>query len=230
MQSKIAKETINELIEWDIKTWSKVLPFWESNFNIKPGLKVLSIGERGGGMSLYFALKGCTVTCTDYNEFPETIYNFHKKHNVTDKISYVQSVDVCELSQFKESEFDIIAFKSVLGALTTKGRQQKAFDEMYRVLRVDGALLFAENLKATKLHSFLRKKFIKWDSYWRYFDLKKDTDFYKKFSRNQFASNGFLAVFGRNEKQRKVLATVDSIYMWALPKTWRYVLFGVLIK
>lgn len=230
MQNKISIETIKEIIAWDVKTWAKVLPFWEENYEIKPGLKVLSIGEREGGISLYFALKGCNVTCTDYRDFPDSIYEFHKKHKVTSKVTYVKNVDVRDLHQFKEGEFDIVVFKSVIGALGDKEHQINAFNEMYRVLKTDGALLFAENLKGTKLHAFLRNKFINWSANWRYIDLAGDALLYEKFRKNYFKTAGFIATFGRTETQRRALATIDSALIWAIPKKWRYVLFGVLVK
>ena len=230
MQNKISIATTKEIIAWDVKTWAKVLPFWEKNYEITPGLKVLSIGEREGGVSLYFALKGCNVICTDFREFPDSIYEFHKKHEVTGNVSYVNDVDARNLHQFEDGEFDIVVFKSVIGALHEKEYQMKAFDEMYRVLKTDGALLFAENLKGTKLHAFLRNKFINWSSNWRYIDLKEDAEFFQKFRKKHFKTAGFIATFGRSEAQRSGLASIDSCLMWAISKKWRYVLFGVLVK
>ena len=51
------KEILKDIVQWDIKTWAKALPFWENNFTIKKEMKALAIGEREGGMSLWLALK-----------------------------------------------------------------------------------------------------------------------------------------------------------------------------
>lgn len=224
------KASLDEIFQWDVKTWSQALPFWEKNVEIKAGLKVLTIGERGGGLALLFAEKGCAVTCTDFNDFPLTTKDLHQKYRVDDQIKYELGVDVCDLSRYSDETFDIVAFKSVLGALSKKEKQQIAFDEMYRVLKPNGTLLFAENLKGSRLHRFLRAKFVKWENYWRYFDLKKDADFYQKYKSKRFKVIGFLATFGRSENQRKVLARFDKLVIRLVPKSWRYVLIGVLRK
>ncbi|WP_070137816.1 class I SAM-dependent methyltransferase [Crocinitomix algicola] len=230
MQSKFSKKTIDQVFEWDVQTWSKVVPFWEEHCDIKPGLKVLTVGERGGGLSLFFALKGCHVTCTDFREFPSSIYELHRKYDVQNKIEYVEGVDVSKLDCFADETFDLVVFKSVLGALSEQNKQKNAFDEMHRVLKKHGFVLFAENLKASKLHQAFRQKYVKWNDYWRYFDLKNDDYFYAKFTKKQFKTQGFIAVFGRTEQQRGLLAKIDRIILRAIPKSWRYVLFGVLSK
>ena len=224
------KEFLKDVIQWDIKTWAKVLPFWEKNFAIKKEMKALAIGEREGGMTLWLALKGVNVTCTDYNDFPEETSQLHKRYKVHEKIAYEKGVDVTDLSMYSANSFDIVVFKSVLGALSKKERQQKAFDEMKRVLKPGGSILFAENSKGSKLHASLRKRFIKWDSYWRYLDYRKDQDLFAGFSSVKLTTKGFSATFGRSEKQRKVLAIFDSIIHPILPSSLNYVIFGVLTK
>ena len=224
------KEFFKDVIQWDIKTWSKALPFWEKNFTIKKEMKALAIGEREGGMSLWLALKGVNVTCTDYNDFPKETSQLHKRYKVNEKIAYEKGVDVTDLSMYSANSFDIVVFKSVLGALSKKERQQKAFDEMKRVLKPGGAILFAENSKGSKLHAALRKIFIKWNSYWRYLDYKRDQDLFAGFSSAKLTTKGFSATFGRSEKQRKVLATFDSVIHPILPSSLNYVIFGVLTK
>ena len=224
------KEFLKDVIQWDIKTWAKVLPFWEKNFAIKKEMKALAIGEREGGMTLWLALKGVNVTCTDYNDFPEETSQLHKRYKVHEKITYEKGVDVTDLSMYSANSFDIVVFKSVLGALSKKERQQKAFDEMKRVLKPGGSILFAENSKGSKLHASLRKRFIKWNSYWRYIDYKKDQDLFAGFSSIKLTTKGFSATFGRSEKQRKVLAIFDSIIHPILPSSLNYVIFGVLNK
>ena len=47
------KEILKDIVQWDIKTWAKALPFWENNVAIKKEMKALAIGEREGGMSLW---------------------------------------------------------------------------------------------------------------------------------------------------------------------------------
>lgn len=231
MQNKLSKSELNDIIQWDVKTWSKVLPFWEKHFSIKPGMKVLAIGEREGGLSMWFAKKGCSVTCTDYNDFPDTTKELHKDYKVAEHITYELNVDATDLSRFESNSFDIVVFKSVIGVLEKKDRLQTATDEMHRVLKTEGALLFAENLQGSKMHQYLRKKYVDWgDGSWKYLDVNKDKDLFDKFKTQHFKQVGFMSNFGRSEKQKSIFASFDKIVSWMLPKKWKYVLFGVLIK
>ena len=58
--SSITKLRNKDIIEWDVVNWSKALTFWEKYSKpITGGSKVLEIGSRNGGLSLYAALKRC---------------------------------------------------------------------------------------------------------------------------------------------------------------------------
>ncbi|MBD3638445.1 MAG: class I SAM-dependent methyltransferase [Crocinitomicaceae bacterium] len=230
MPSKLSKKELNDIIQWDVKTWSKALDFWEKYITLKPGMSVLTIGEREGGLSLWLAQKGLEVTCTDYKEFPDTTASMHNEYGVSANIKCESGVDVTDLSRYSDEQFDVVVFKSVIGALSEKERQQQAINEIRRVLKPGGSLLFAENLIGTRLHVALRKRFIRWNTYWRYLHVKKDMDLFEGFSKKFFETKGFAANFGRSEAQRRFLATIDGVVVWLLPKSWRYVLFGVLIK
>jgi ubiquinone/menaquinone biosynthesis C-methylase UbiE len=224
------KDLIKDVIQWDIKTWSQTLIFWEENFKIQPKMKALTLGEREGGLSLWFALKSVNVTCSDLNTFSEKTYNLHKKYNVESNISYQEGLDILDLSKYPSNHFDIISFKSVLGALSKKEHQQKALNEMNRILKPGGAILFAENLEGSNIHKVFRRKFTRWNSYWRYLDFKTDQDLFPIHHSLDLKTFGFLATFGRNENQRRLLFHLDSIIKPITPKSWRYVLGGVLIK
>ena len=55
MPSNLSKKELTDIIQWDVKNWKNALSFWEAHFDIRPGMKVLALGEREGGLSLYFA-------------------------------------------------------------------------------------------------------------------------------------------------------------------------------
>lgn len=228
MQNNFSKEEINEIIQWDVKNWKNALPFWDAHFDIKPGMKVLALGEREGGLSFYFAKLGCEVYCTDYNEMPEVTQKMHQEKGVADKIQYKQ-IDIRDID-FENETFDIVVFKSVLGVVNDKAGQDQSINEIHRVLKKGGAFLFAENTKATKFHSFMRKKFIKWSNIWRYIKLEDFNEWAKKFSKSDFKVHGFMALFGRSEGQRKVISVFDAIVSPITPKSWKYIYFGVYIK
>ena len=118
------QELLNDIIQWDIYNWSKAIEYWDKKVSFKKGNKVLALGEREGGLSLWIALKGLDVTCTDYKEFKQTPLDLHKKYNIEGNISY-KKADAKNLP-FNENNFNIVIFKSMIGALETNESQQKA--------------------------------------------------------------------------------------------------------
>lgn len=219
---------LQDIFEWDVVNWSRSLNLWEPQLANKLSGEALTLGERGGGLSLYLAEKGFKVTCTDLREFPESTRQLHEKYQVQDLIDY-RNEDMTKLS-FGDNSFDAVMFKSVIGALSTKENQQIAVNEIYRVLKPGGVLLFAENARASKLHQFARKKFIKWNTYWRYLDYRNDLDLFQNYNKLSLSSYGFFGAFGRNEGQRKVLGKCDTIAQKLVLKSMRYIVVGAYKK
>jgi len=228
MPQKLSKKELADIIQWDIKNWSKCLDFWEENADLDQSKKVLALGEREGGMSLFFALNGHDVICSDYNPMPDTTKVMHANYGVSDKISY-QKIDMKAIDLEDES-VDIVVFKSVIGALGNKPDQEMALKEIFRVLKPDGIFLFAENLEGSKLHQYLRKKFVSWGERWQYVTNTDIVNWNTSFKSIKTKPIGVLGLFGRSEKQRKFLAGFDVILSPITPKKWRYILFGVLKK
>lgn len=216
------------MIQWDIKNWSKCLSFWNRHAPANSGKKILALGEREGGLSLYFALCGNDVICSDYNEMPHKTLQMHLEYGVSDRISY-QKVDMKSIP-FEDATIDVIVFKSVIGALGNASDQEQAMNEIYRVLKPGGTFLFAENLKGSAFHQWLRKKFVRWGERWRYISEKEMKKWGKAYQTQFTRSYGVVALFGRTEKQRRFLAYFDTILSPLTPKKWRYVLFGVFKK
>ncbi len=228
MKDSLTQKELKDIIQWDINNWAKCLDFWSDKTSLKKEHKVLALGEREGGLSLYFALKGHEVICSDYHALPDTTKKMHQDYNVSERISY-QSIDMKSIDIPNES-IDVVVFKSVLGALGNAEDQEKAMQEIYRVLKKDGVFIFAENLEGSKLHQFLRKKFVKWGERWRYVKMKEMKDWNNPYKAVYFKSFGVISLFGRSENQRKFLSSIDRIITPITPKKWRYILFGVLKK
>lgn len=219
---------LQKIIQWDIPNWSRALTFWEKHASIKKDMKVLTLGEREGGLSLYFAQKGCKVVCSDYNPFPEATEIMHQEERVSEFITY-QRIDMKAID-LPDNSFDIVAFKSVIGALGNEADQLQAIKEIHRVLKPGGVLLFAENATGSKLHGWLRKKFIKWAHRWRYISLEDLNKWSEIYSESTFEHFGFWGLFGRSEGQRKFLSFFDRAFNFLIPKRWKYIHFGVLKK
>ncbi|MFT6747774.1 MAG: ubiquinone/menaquinone biosynthesis C-methylase UbiE, partial [Glaciecola sp.] len=121
-------------------------------------------------------------------------------------------------------------FKSVLGALHNSTDQKTGIAQIHKVLKPGGQLLFAENLTGSKVHQFLRKKYVKWGDAWKYItddEMKQWTAQYKNCVTTSY---GVVALLGRSEKQREILSVFDRVLSKITPRKWRYILFGVATK
>ena len=176
------KELTNDIIQWDIKSWSKAISYWDNKIDWNKIENGLELGGREGGLSLWLALKGKTIVCSDLNDVQKTAEKLHIRHNVSSLIKY-QDINATNIPY--ENYFDIIVFKSIIGGIGRNDNfeiQQKVFQEIYKALKPGGKLLFAENLIASPFHQMLRKRYVKWGSSWRYLSLKEIKEFLKDFS------------------------------------------------
>ena len=227
----MTKELQKDIIQWDIRSWSKALTFWEDHVdwnNVENGLE---LGGHEGGLSLWLALKEKTTVCSDLKDVKGTAEKLHLKHGVSSFITY-QDIDATNIPY--ENHFDIIVFKSIIGGIGRDNNyeiQQKVFKEIYKALKPGGKLLFAENLIASPFHRFMRKRFVKWGNAWRYVSLKEMNEFLSDFSSHQLNTTGVLASFGRNESQRNVLSKIDEIVLNRIcPENWKYISYGIAVK
>ena len=79
---------LDDIFEWDVANWSKCLPYWEPWLTRldKDTARILALGERDGGLSLWFALQGFKVLCTDYHIPGELARLSHERWMVQDRI------------------------------------------------------------------------------------------------------------------------------------------------
>lgn len=224
------------IFQWEVRSWSRALPLWERYLKALPAGRpsALALGERDGGLSLLLAQHGCNVICSDLHGPTERAKAMHETLGWEWAMDY-RSIDALDIP-LADGSLDVVVFKSMLGALSTKERQMQAVREMYRVLKPStadkpgGVLLFAENLQGTPLHRWLRKRFVPWDHYWRYLDQGADRDLFAPFTRLDDATTGLLANLGRSERQRDLLARVDSAILPLVPRSMRTIWYGAAIK
>lgn len=227
MEKKLAED----ILQWDVKSWSKALDYWEQNSDWTSVHHALELGGQKGGLSLWLALKGIEVVCSDLEHVEVNARPLHEKYGVTSKIQY-QNIDATQIPY--ENHFDVIVFKSIIGGIgrnDNKAIQQQVFDQIHKALKPGGKLLFAENLIASPLHRTLRKKFVNWGGSWRYITVNEMDEFLRNFSTFERKTTGFLGTFGRSESQRKLLSTVDNwIFNHLCPNNYHYIVYGIAEK
>ncbi len=225
-------ETIHDVIQWDVMTWRRCLPFWEAQLLHVQGHRprVLLLGERDGGLALWYALRGYLVHCTDLHGPTERAQELHRRYGVVDQISY-GSVDVFNIA-FNNDTFDIVGCKSVIGGLKrvyvdsstrTLENQSVAVAEIRRVLRTGGVFLGAENLVGSPLHRSLRYVAKRGNVGWRHLALPELVLLLSGFERVTHEEFGFVGTRGPVRPHHAILKTVDDVLRALLPRTWAYV-------
>ena len=215
-----------DIIEWDSVNWAKFLTFIDESEIDFQGKKVLAIGERNGGMSLFFALKGAEVFCTDCSGPTEKAHALHKKYGVDSQIQYA-AVNAVNISEKYNGQFDIVTFKSVLGGIGLNNNyeaQEQCVASIDRVLKRKGFCVFAENMRGSLIHAGLRRAFVSWGGTWHYETDEEITELFHRFHLIRMQKFGVLGALGRNEPQRRALGKLDTmIFDKLLPDTSKYI-------
>jgi SAM-dependent methyltransferase len=218
---------IDAIIGWDIPTWSKFLPFCERflGFNLG-GNHALEVGARQGGLSLYLALKGYNVVCSDFEAPGVPAWILHARHGVAERITYLD-VDILA-PPYPDAVFDLIIFKSVLHALPQARLQGQAVRELHRLLRPGGLLLFAENLRASPVHRLLRRLFRpKWLLKQRRYPTEAEIRFWcREFREFHGETWGLLGIPYQEGRIWRRLVELDAAVIPLVPREWRYVILA----
>lgn len=219
---------LKDVLVWDVRTWSVAVEFWEDAIaHSTSPLTCLEIGAGPGGPSLWLALKGHTVVCSNLANTRVMAAPLHEKYDVVGNIEY-RDIDVTDVPY--ENHFDVVIFKSVLGGVGSL--QAQAMVQILKALKPGGTLLFAENVRGTIFHRLARSIAYRIrGTSWRYPSLAQMTALLSDFSRAEVRSTGMLAMFGTTESTRLALAAVDDrIVNRIAPRSWKYVSYGVATK
>lgn len=216
-------------VEWDERNWSVAPAFWEARTRLDLGrCTALELGGRHGGLSHWLALRGAAVTCSDLDGPSPRARARHRDAGIADRVAYA-ALDATRLDL--EQAFDVVVFKSLLGALEGPDRaaaQREAVARMHRALRPRGELFFAENLLASPAHRFLRERYVAWGRRWRYVTIDEMLAYLSPFAEVEYRTIGFSGAFGRSRRQRSWLGAVDRAGLDRLvPPRWRYIILGV---
>ena len=228
---------VNDIIEWDVPNWSHALRFWEPFLpEVLGALKILTIGERNGGLSLWLALQGYPVIYSDVHPPKSEALELHRKYGVENLVNHEQ-VDVFRMP-YEDNSLDGVVCKSVIGGLKlvykdrrtrTLENQKKAVEEIRRVLKPGGVFLGAENMRGSPFHRRYRKK-RGLDKGWRHLSLDELEYLFSEFSSLQTKQFGFLPASTSSSIWNRMAGTLNVPLSKFLPDSWQYISFIAGVK
>ena len=222
---------LRDIIQWDIYNWSQAINFWENKLPVYDSpLHCLELGSRNGGLSLWLASKGNRVLCSDLTSPTDNAVRMHNKYILDGTITY-EAIDATNIPY--KSAFDLVVFKSVLGGISKNGNdtlKSIVIHQILSALKPGGHLLFAENLEASGIHKFFRKRFTRWGQYWNYLRLDEVEKLLGLFRKYDILTLGFFGAFGQNELQRNILGRLDRLVGKWIPDKQKYILVCIAQK
>lgn len=223
---------VSDIIEWDIPNWSHALDFWDRYLPpLGSNLKILTIGERNGGLSLWLALKGYQVIYSDVHPPKKEALALHKKYGVERKVEHAQ-VDVFQMP-YADHSLDVVICKSVIGGLKlvysdrrtrTLENQKKAVEEIRRVLKPGGVFLGAENMVGSPVHRWYRKR-KGLDKGWRYLSLGDLRYLFSEYASLHTRQFGFLPASTSFRVWNELAGKLNVPLAKFLPASWQYISF-----
>ncbi len=228
---------VQDIIEWDVPNWSQLITYWQPALEQLPrDSKILAIGERNGGLSLWLALMGFHVVCTDIDDISERAQQLHLKYNVADKVEY-KIFDIVN-DQWQPGEFDIIIAKSVIGGLKSERSdaatrsfsvQQKAVDNIYQLLKPGGLFFSAENMLGNIMTRLMRKAG-KRSSGWRYLAYNELQQLFSRYTLVQTKTFGILPTFFSLLVYNRTAYFINKYILQFLPAGTKYIAFTIAQK
>lgn len=203
-----------------------MIDFIENNKMNFKGKNVLELGVRNGGLSLYYALKGAKVVCSDLNGLTKEAHELHKRYRVSNSVEYAV-IDATNILDKYKGKFDYITFKSVIGGIGSWNDlkvHKRCVACCYKCLKPGGRLIFADNMKASVFHRIARRLFVKWGGKWHYETKKEIYMLMRKFELIEERYVGVAGCFGRSEEGRNRLGKLDKLlFNKIVPDSWKYI-------
>ena len=218
---------MNDIFGWDASTWSKAIPVWKECIEKNNYKKGLEIGNAFGGGSLFLAKHCISMVCSNIHSPNEKTKQILKRYNFNDKIEY-DVIDAMKIS-YPDNYFDVVFVKSIFGFFNISERKI-VINEIYRVLKPSGSLLFAENMRGSFFHQIARKLFVRWGKKWNYLSQDELLYMFLKFNNKKIYYSGFLTLFFVRYKILYRLALFIDYCLFFLPNSAKYVSHGYVSK
>lgn len=234
------KELLHDILDWDVFNWGRAISLWNNKAHEiaqeNPGFSVLEIGAAGGGISLYWALLGATVVCSEIDGRFDRARALHEKYGVSDRVSYLalDAANVLDTPFPYRNEFDVVTFKSVIGGVgvgdDTLYNQVALFENCYNALKPGGYLFFCENLAGSCLHMEARKLFTGHTKSWHYVTIDKVLALADRFDMIELETSGYFGIFGRTDRLSSALSMADHCFERFVQPNHRYIFSAVCRK
>ncbi|NNE56103.1 MAG: methyltransferase domain-containing protein [Flavobacteriales bacterium] len=218
---------MQDIFDWDVQTWGNSLKIWSPAVENKHEMKCLEVGANKGGLSLWLAMHGHQVVCTDLEDPSERARPIHEEYQVGHLIEY-RSLDI--LNPGDIGSFDVVIFKSILGGIGREGQEhlkEETIRSIFGLLKPGGYLLFAENQEGSFFHRLARRWLVKWGRSWSYLKPGEIQGLLHDFDSIEIQHTGFLSAFARGKLLRWVFGLKDKVFFNPLlPDRMKYVVFG----
>lgn len=231
------KLPVQDIIEWDVLNWSQLIEYWQPIIETLPAnSRVLAIGERNGGLSLWLALQGFDVVCTDIKETTDKAKALHKQYNVAHKIQY-KTFDVIN-DTLEAEQYDVVIAKSVIGGLKTVrtdaatrsfDTQQKAVDHIHRLLKPGGYFFSAENLQGGFITRTIRSLTNK-NNGWRHLSIHEIKTLFRAFTLVETKTFGILPTFFSGGIRNRCMFFINKNLLSFMPASSKYIAFTIAQK
>lgn len=153
-----------------------------SLFKVEPGMKILDVGCGTGNFSIKLAEQGCRVVAIDQSK--EMLKNAIKKSEEKGLDIEFHCMDVYDM-KFPDNKFDGVIS---MAAFEFIKEPQKAYDEMYRVLKPKGSLLIGTINRESKWGELYNSDTFQKNSVFKYADFKSMDDMKSWNSKEVIAS------------------------------------------
>lgn len=223
------RNKLKKYLYWDIDTFGIGLDYILRHIPGGKGLKALDLGANYGGVSVCLVTeKNYSVVCSDLDNPQQKVLSAHPEINGNPSITFdaVNGLDI----KYPDNSFDLVIFKSVLGFIDDKEKQQHFINEIYRVLKPGGQFCFLENSMASALHRFARKHFVSWGNNWRYVTFDEMKEYTSPFKTVDIKACGYFTAFAKANAMRYPLFILDKLILPFLPSSYKYVIYGIATK